>query len=137
MPTFGDGAGGELQALVGERPAAESYPWLPSWITMGIEDGAKRRKPEEDPEQGLVRTLGLVQLIAIGIGASIGAGIFVLTGTAANAAGPAAAVSFGLAALVAALDATCYAELASRFPVVGSAFMYVSVAWQATTSEDG
>jgi basic amino acid/polyamine antiporter, APA family len=68
----------------------------------------------EDPEQGLRRSLGPVQLTAIGIGVIIGTGIFVLTGEAAGTlAGPAITLSFVAAGIVCALAALCYAEFAS------------------------
>jgi APA family basic amino acid/polyamine antiporter len=77
----------------------------------------------------LHRTLGLLDLTLIGVGASIGAGIFVLTGISARKAGPAVVLSFGLAAAVCALDALCYAELGSRIPRSGSAYLYARVAF--------
>jgi APA family basic amino acid/polyamine antiporter len=65
-------------------------------------------------------------LTALGIGAIIGTGIFVLTGkAAATSAGPAIVVSFVIAGIVSALAALCYAELASTVPVSGSAYTYV------------
>ncbi|KAM7277169.1 hypothetical protein ACFE04_019035 [Oxalis oulophora] len=79
---------------------------------------------------GLVRRLGLFDLILIGVGASIGAGIFVVTGTVARDAGPAVTISFILAGLSCVLNALCYAELASRIPaVVGGAYLYTYVAF--------
>ncbi|CAL9154765.1 unnamed protein product [Musa hybrid cultivar] len=79
---------------------------------------------------GLVRRLGLFELILIGIGASIGAGIFVVTGTVARDAGPGVAISFALAGAACVLNALCYAELSSRFPaVVGGAYLYTYAAF--------
>jgi APA family basic amino acid/polyamine antiporter len=76
-------------------------------------------------EPGLRRTLSLTSIVALGIGAVIGAGIFVLTGHAAAAyAGPAVSLSFVLAGLVCALAGLCYAEMASTVPVAGSAYTY-------------
>lgn len=76
-------------------------------------------------EVGLHRTLSLASLIALGIGAIIGAGIFVLTGHAAAAhAGPAISLSFVLAGIVCAFAGLCYAEMASTVPVAGSAYTY-------------
>jgi basic amino acid/polyamine antiporter, APA family len=72
----------------------------------------------------LKRTLGALQLTMLGIGAIIGTGIFVLTAEAANKAGPAMMISFVFAAVVCALAALCYAELASMVPVSGSAYTY-------------
>lgn len=74
-------------------------------------------------------TLGVIDLTLIGVGASIGAGIFVLTGVTARKAGPAVVFSFGIAAVVCALDALCYAELGSRIPRSGSAYLYARVAF--------
>jgi APA family basic amino acid/polyamine antiporter len=76
-------------------------------------------------ETSLRRTLSLASLIALGIGAIIGAGIFVLTGHAAAAhAGPAISISFVLAGIVCAFAGLCYAEMASTVPVAGSAYTY-------------
>lgn len=73
----------------------------------------------------LHRTLGKWELTAIGVGAVIGGGIFVLTGVAANQyAGPALAVSFVLAGIGCLFAALCYAEFASILPVSGSAYAY-------------
>jgi APA family basic amino acid/polyamine antiporter len=68
--------------------------------------------------------LGPVQLTLLGIGAVIGTGIFVLTATAAQKAGPGMMVSFMIAGSVCAVAALCYAELASMVPVAGSAYTY-------------
>src|SRR5258708_1996170 len=73
----------------------------------------------------LKRTLSAVSLVALGIGAIIGAGIFVLTGHAAAAnAGPAISLSFVLAGIVCAFAGLCYAEMASTVPIAGSAYTY-------------
>ena len=79
----------------------------------------------DDGEKGLKRTLGGGALIALGIGAVIGAGIFVRTANAAGAhAGPAVTLSFILAAIGCALAGLCYAEFASMIPIAGSAYTY-------------
>src|SRR6195952_4932455 len=76
-------------------------------------------------ENTLRRSLGPVTLIALGIGAIIGAGIFVLTGqAAARHAGPAIALSFVLAGITCAFAGLCYAEFASIIPIAGSAYTY-------------
>jgi basic amino acid/polyamine antiporter, APA family len=75
--------------------------------------------------QGLKRSLGSVSLVLLGVGAVIGAGIFVLTGhAAARIAGPAVTLSFILAAVACAFAGLCYAEFASMIPVSGSAYTY-------------
>lgn len=71
------------------------------------------------------RTLTAKHLILLGVGAVIGAGIFVLTGqAAANHAGPAVMLSFVLAGFACALAGLCYAEFAAMMPVSGSAYSY-------------
>ncbi len=76
-------------------------------------------------EHRMKRSLGAFDLIALGIGAIVGSGIFVITGAAAAAhAGPAVVVSFVIAGLVAAFAALCYSEMASMIPVSGSAYTY-------------
>jgi APA family basic amino acid/polyamine antiporter len=76
-------------------------------------------------EHRLKRALGPVTLTALGIGCIIGAGIFVLTGLAANQyAGPGLVLSFVIAGLGCAFAALCYAEFASMVPVAGSAYTY-------------
>jgi basic amino acid/polyamine antiporter, APA family len=74
--------------------------------------------------KGLQRSLGAFQLTMLGIGAIIGTGIFVLTAEAAQKAGPGMMVSFVIAAIVCALAALAYAELAAMVPVCGSAYTY-------------
>jgi APA family basic amino acid/polyamine antiporter len=87
----------------------------------------------ERPEHALKRTLGPVDLTALGIGAIIGAGIFSATGTAAAGggshlgAGPALMVSYLLTAVACGFAALCYAELASMIPIAGSAYTYAYV----------
>jgi len=76
-------------------------------------------------ENRLNRILGPVQLTALGIGAIIGAGIFVATGAAAhNVAGPALMLSYVIAGITCVFAALCYAEFASMVPVAGSAYTY-------------
>jgi len=78
-----------------------------------------------DTEKGLKKTLGSRSLVALGIGAIIGAGLFSITGgAAANQAGPAITISFIVAALGCAFAGLCYAEFASMIPVAGSAYTY-------------
>lgn len=92
------------------------------------------RKPLADvradaERHGLVRALGPLQLVTIGIGCIIGAGVYVMTGTAAsNYAGPAVVISFALAGLACAFTALCYAELSSTLPVAGASYSYAYAA---------
>ncbi len=79
----------------------------------------------EDSEKGLKRTLGAGSLIALGIGAIIGAGLFVRTAAAAGGhAGSAVTLSFIVAAIGCAFAGLCYAEFASIIPIAGSAYTY-------------
>src|ERR1700689_3713149 len=105
----------------------------------------------EEPDRKLKRSLGPLDLMALGVGATIGAGIFALTGTAAAgqqsatsgvldtpvmglilghatngrpAAGPAIMISFLIVATACACAGLCYAELAAMIPVAGSAYTY-------------
>ena len=78
---------------------------------------ASERKP-------LCRSLGPIQLTLLGVGSTIGTGIFVLTAEAAQQAGPGMIVSFVLAALVCGVATLCYAELAAMVPVSGAAYAY-------------
>jgi len=80
---------------------------------------------EMKSENRLRRILGPVQLTALGVGAVIGAGIFVATGAAAhNVAGPALMLSYVMAGITCIFAALCYAEFASMVPVAGSAYTY-------------
>ena len=80
---------------------------------------------KEAAKSELKRTLGPINLMSLGIGAIIGAGIFVLTGQVAAAnAGPAIMLSFVVAGIACGLAGLCYAELASTMPVSGSAYTY-------------
>lgn len=79
----------------------------------------------EGGEHKLERTLGPWSLIALGIGAVIGAGLFSLTGiAAAEHAGPAVVISFAIASIACAFAGMCYSELAGMIPVAGSAYTY-------------
>jgi basic amino acid/polyamine antiporter, APA family len=98
-----------------------------------LRDQLLRRKPvkamtEEtgaDTGEGeLARTIGLFQLTAFGVGATIGTGIFIVLTQAVPVGGPATILSFVFAGVVAGLTAICYAELASTVPVSGSSYSY-------------
>lgn len=91
------------------------------WKTKTIEEIIQ----ENPNEPKLKRTLGSFNLVTLGIGAIIGAGIFSLTGlAAANYAGPAVTISFIVAAVGCAFAGLCYAEFASTLPIAGSAYTY-------------
>ncbi|KAK3158631.1 hypothetical protein QOZ80_2AG0139620 [Eleusine coracana subsp. coracana] len=120
------------------RPS--SSPGSRSFLS-GLCAAALRRKPlgasasTAASGEGLVRQLGVLELVLLGIGASIGAGIFVVTGTVARDAGPGVTISFMLAGAACVLNALCYAELASRFPaVVGGAYLYTYAAFNELTA---
>ncbi|HEX7370825.1 MAG TPA: amino acid permease, partial [Rhodanobacteraceae bacterium] len=92
--------------------------WKQLWTTKPVE-------VETAGHNELKRTLGPWALTALGIGAIVGTGIFVLTGVAAaNNAGPALAVSFVIAGFVCAMAAFSYAEFSAMIPVAGSAYSY-------------
>jgi len=79
----------------------------------------------DDKQHGLKRSLNALNLTTLGIGAIIGAGIFVLTGqAAAQYAGPAIVLSFVVSAIACVLAGFCYAEFASMIPISGSAYTY-------------
>jgi len=97
---------------------------------MGLKDVFRRKSietllAEMAGEHSLHRVLGPTALTALGVGAIIGAGIFVMTGrVAALDSGPAIIISFTIAALGCALAALCYSEFAAMAPVAGSAYTY-------------
>src|SRR5258708_18587209 len=78
----------------------------------------------ETGEHSLKRTLGVFQLTALGVGAIIGAGIFVMVGLGAQYAGPGLSLSFVLSGLGCAFAGLCYAEFAAMIPLAGSAYTY-------------
>ncbi|KAG2652792.1 cationic amino acid transporter 9, chloroplastic-like [Panicum virgatum] len=128
---------GAMEEADDHRPhSSTGRPFL-----SGLCAAALRRKPlgahtsTAASGEGLVRQLGVLELVLLGIGASIGAGIFVVTGTVARDAGPGVTISFVLAGAACVLNALCYAELASRFPaVVGGAYMYTYAAFNEITA---
>ena len=79
---------------------------------------------EEEGEEHLERALGPVSLTALGVGAVIGAGIFVMAGLGAHYAGPGLMLSFVLSGLGCAFAGLCYAEFAAMIPLAGSAYTY-------------
>ena len=81
------------------------------------------------PEPSFARDLGLFDATMIGVGAMIGAGIFVLTGIAAGVSGPASILAFALNGAVTLLTAFAYAELASAIPRAGGGYAFVARAF--------
>src|SRR5215471_2802403 len=79
---------------------------------------------KEEGGQSLNRTLGPFQLTALGVGAIIGAGIFVLSGLGAHYAGPGLMLSFVESGMGCAFAGLCYAEFAAMIPLAGSAYTY-------------
>jgi len=92
------------------------------WATKSIDE---LKKEAVESAHGLRRALGPINLLTLGVGAIIGAGIFVITGqAAAQFAGPAILLSFILAGIACAFAGLCYAEFASLIPIAGSAYTY-------------
>src|SRR5271154_3726403 len=86
---------------------------------------AKLLTQASDSSHGLKRTLTAKSLVALGIGAIIGAGLFIRTALASSeAAGPAVIVSFVIGAIGCAFAGLCYAEFAAMIPIAGSAYTY-------------
>ncbi|CAM8899473.1 unnamed protein product [Rhodiola kirilowii] len=124
---------------ISASPSCWSHFWSSALRSKPLETLSSSSFGEESSRSGssdeLVRRLGMFDLILIGIGASIGAGIFVVTGTVARDAGPGVTISFILAGISSVLNALCYAELASRFPaVVGGAYLYSYTAFNEITA---
>ncbi len=82
------------------------------------------KETQESGDDSLKRTLGPIQLTALGVGAIIGAGIFVLVGLGAQYAGPGLTLSFVLSGMGCAFAGLCYAEFAAMIPLAGSAYTY-------------
>jgi APA family basic amino acid/polyamine antiporter len=96
------------------------------WARKSTDDLAREAAVTgEGQPRPLRRTLTALNLVALGVGGIVGAGIFVLTGHAAAAnAGPAVVLSFALGAIACAFAGLCYAEMASTVPISGSAYTY-------------
>ncbi|HWB77072.1 MAG TPA: amino acid permease [Nannocystaceae bacterium] len=95
------------------------------WSRKPLDRLVKEADGEGESEHTLRRSLGASHLVLLGIGAIIGAGIFVLTGTAAaQHAGPAIIISFVFAGLGCLFAGLCYAEFAAMIPIAGSAYTY-------------
>eukprot|EP00913_Durusdinium_trenchii_P017137 g16117.t1 len=119
------------EKLVDEMTKTRELPTAEEAISLHITpksslwtmESSQRIIALEDGE--LERRLNATELTLLGIGACIGAGIFVLTGAEARIAGPSVAVSFLLAGLSSIFNGLCFAELATRLPVSGSSYLYV------------
>lgn len=106
-------------------PPANAWLRRKPVTTMAAESGADPDDLEGPTGGGqLRRSIGLFQLTAFGVGATVGTGIFFVLSEATPEAGPAVVASFVIAAITAGLTALCYAELASAVPVSGSSYSY-------------
>lgn len=122
MVARADGDRTRLRRLTAPMPP--SSLWLRLIRCKPVTDYYTRPEGEGTSERPLARSFGLFQLTMLGVGATIGTGIFVALTTAVPEAGPAVTVSFVLAGITAALTALCYAELASTVPAAGSSYSY-------------
>ncbi|XP_065852255.1 cationic amino acid transporter 2, vacuolar isoform X2 [Euphorbia lathyris] len=105
--------------------ASKGYWGLRSFTRRKHVDSVLLRR---EGTQQLAKKLSVIDLIAIGVGATIGAGVYILVGTVAREqTGPALTISFLIAGIAAALSAFCYAELACRCPSAGSAYHYAYI----------
>src|SRR5437667_3028596 len=96
-----------------------------AWKQLLARKSLDTLRKEMESDNRLRRALGPISLTSLGVGAIIGAGIFVMTGrTAAHQAGPAVMISYAVAGFGCAFAALCYAEFASMVPVAGSAYTY-------------
>jgi len=97
------------------------------WGRVPLEVALDQADTAAHPE-GLIRSLGPLQLTSLGIGNAIGAGIFVLTGeSAAQYAGPGITLSYGIAGIACLLTSLCYAEISTLIPSAGGSFSYARV----------
>ena len=85
----------------------------------------KQFSDEEKTETKLNRTLGLLDLTGIGVGSTLGAGVYVLSGEVGReSSGPAVILAFAIAAFSSILSGMCYAEFGARVPKAGSGYIY-------------
>jgi amino acid transporter len=96
--------------------------------TRNLSTAKQKQQQQQQQQTVLQRHLSLFDLVSVGIGATVGSGIFVLTGFIAHTlSGPAVSCSWLLAGLAACLSGLCYAELGGRYPSVGSTYVYAKV----------
>lgn len=97
-------------------------------MTLWVSLTRRKRNDDDSSESKLARVLTLFDLTALGVGSTLGLGVYVLAGSVAyNEAGPAVTISFLIAAVASAFAALCYAEFAARVPKAGSAYVYTYV----------
>ena len=107
---------------LGQEPTLYKEHRMGIWTRKSIQD---LQQSSEEGSHTLSRHLGAVDLVLLGIGAIIGAGLFSITGiAAAENAGPAIVISFIIASLACALAGLCYSELAAMIPIAGSAYTF-------------
>uniref|UniRef100_A0A7S4W6R6 Cationic amino acid transporter C-terminal domain-containing protein n=1 Tax=Alexandrium monilatum TaxID=311494 RepID=A0A7S4W6R6_9DINO len=116
-----EGAG---QAMSLDQPLLRHSLTAPGRLNIWLEQAAHLHELPKMTDGELERRLGVSELTLLGIGACIGAGIFVLTGVEARIAGPSVGLAFLLAAVCSMFNGMCFSELASRLPVSGSTYLY-------------
>lgn len=130
--SFSDAISPSIPISTGVADATASTKDHPNHLEVDQENNTTEHHHHHhgDPHSSsLHRHLSLLDLILVGIGGTVGSGLFVLAGLVAHQyAGPSAVLSWAIAGFAACLSGCCYAELASRIPLPGSAYAYVYVA---------
>ena len=115
----------EISGTAAKRPAARDESTSGSPLGCFIEALTRKKPLDGRTNTSLNRCLTLLDLTTLGVGSTLGLGLYVLAGQVASTkAGPAVVISFALAALASAFSALCYSEFASRVPRAGSAYAY-------------